>query len=422
MTVRQFKLPVLLTNLIILLSFQAGMGREFNEDSLNQTFSERTFGIGQLFALRIIDYYQNQINPKSISRCPFDLSCSNYTAFSIQRYGFWGGAIRFIDRSQFREHQYSSLYYPLAVNSDGLLKLDDGYYCNAETAFHSSIPIAKPDKAVNPPSRIGWADQLFREGDYARAITVYKEVRYFNNDDELKGYCSYQIARCHLGLRQYDKLAIRISQYFSRDDLTSEQSSRATQLMGLAYAMQKLTPLAEMQFDRAFSLHNNSLTDIYLAWMVAEQGDWRLAQDRFSNSAKVYADRGSTATRLSEWASLMGQAEHIPRKSALTAGLMSTLFPGSGQIYCGHTVDAIQAFVYVTGFGLATWAAYRYESSFHQARIGTYVGSMFTLSFHIANIWGAQRTAKYRNNRYYEEILNPIRKRAIQLEFDLPAP
>ncbi|MDP8229101.1 MAG: hypothetical protein P9M15_06580, partial [Candidatus Electryoneaceae bacterium] len=63
-----------------------------------------------------------------------------------------------------------------------------------------------------------------------------------------------------------------------------------------------------------------------------------------------------------------------------------------------------------------------YESSFHQPRIGTSIGALFTLTFHIANIWGAQQTALYRNHRYRNDIIGPIRNNAIQLEFDLPAP
>ena len=409
--------------IFMLLPLQTALCDNVNDrDSLNQWQQERTFSPGRMFALALIDHYQGAINPKSISRCPFYLSCSNFAAYSVRKYGLCGGVIRFVDRFQFREHPYSSLYYPLAVNGGGIMKLDDRFYCDIEADPPIISPHITSDVSDDPPSRLGWADQLFREGDYERAITVYKEIGYFADDDAIKKRCSYQVARCYLGLGRYQQVAIRISRYLSFDDLTSEQASRATLLMGLTYAMQRLTPLAEMEFHRVLDADNSHLAEIYLAWMAAERGKWRIAQDGFSRAGESFHSDDRTVQQLQRWALRIGQADQIPHKSAWKAGLLSTVIPGSGQMYCGHTVDAVQAFIYVTGFGLATWAAYRYESSFHQPRIGTSISALFTMTYYISNIWGAQRTALYRNHRYREDLLDPIRNSAIQLEFNLPAP
>lgn len=76
----------------------------------------------------LIRFYQKKISVKSISRCPFDISCSRFALKAIERYGLFIGILFFIDRNFYREHKFAFLYYPLIENEDFILLLDDHFY------------------------------------------------------------------------------------------------------------------------------------------------------------------------------------------------------------------------------------------------------------------------------------------------------
>jgi putative component of membrane protein insertase Oxa1/YidC/SpoIIIJ protein YidD len=83
-------------------------------------------------AVRLIRFYQTDININSISRCPFAISCSNFAMQAIRKYGFGIGILIFIDRICFRENQAAYLYYPIKRNERNQSRLDDTYFLTGE--------------------------------------------------------------------------------------------------------------------------------------------------------------------------------------------------------------------------------------------------------------------------------------------------
>ena len=81
-----------------------------------------------LCANMLIGFYQNNISTRSISRCPFYISCSHYAYMATNKYGLLPGICFFIDRNFYRENIASFYYYELRENNDGILKLDDSFY------------------------------------------------------------------------------------------------------------------------------------------------------------------------------------------------------------------------------------------------------------------------------------------------------
>ncbi len=74
-----------------------------------------------------ISLYQRDISTQSISRCPFEISCSRFAIRSIADHGVFGVAL-FIDRYFYRENIESFINYKLIKTNNGLLKLDDKLY------------------------------------------------------------------------------------------------------------------------------------------------------------------------------------------------------------------------------------------------------------------------------------------------------
>ncbi|MGH7451093.1 MAG: DUF5683 domain-containing protein, partial [bacterium] len=97
-----------------------------------------------------------------------------------------------------------------------------------------------------------------------------------------------------------------------------------------------------------------------------------------------------------------------PKKSPFIASSLSFVLPGSGQLYSGHTYDAVQAFLFTASFGFAAYAIYKYEHSFKEHLELTYIGISITAIFHAAKVIGANRTAHYRNWKKNRDFIKSI--------------
>jgi len=80
----------------------------------------------------LIVQYQTKISTRSVSRCMFEISCSDYATKAIDEKGVILGIAYFIDRNLYREHRFARGYYPLVVNPDESLKLSDSFYLTNE--------------------------------------------------------------------------------------------------------------------------------------------------------------------------------------------------------------------------------------------------------------------------------------------------
>ncbi|MBN2105387.1 membrane protein insertion efficiency factor YidD [bacterium] len=81
-----------------------------------------------ILSFNAIKFYQKKISTKSISRCPFYISCSNYAYLAIEKYGLLIGICYFIDRNFYRENIACFYHYELRENKEGILKLDDSFF------------------------------------------------------------------------------------------------------------------------------------------------------------------------------------------------------------------------------------------------------------------------------------------------------
>jgi putative component of membrane protein insertase Oxa1/YidC/SpoIIIJ protein YidD len=77
--------------------------------------------------IKAINYYQEKISPQSISRCPFEISCSNFAKKAIEKKGVFG-LIIFLNRYYFRENAECFSKYKIVQTQEGILKLDDASF------------------------------------------------------------------------------------------------------------------------------------------------------------------------------------------------------------------------------------------------------------------------------------------------------
>lgn len=93
------------------------------------------------------------------------------------------------------------------------------------------------------------------------------------------------------------------------------------------------------------------------------------------------------------------------KKSALLAGIMSGIIPGSGKIYAGKTGEGIASMLATTGFGLITWENYRKLGAGNLKTL--FFGGIFLASY-VSNIYGSVISVKIAEQNYADATHNQI--------------
>ena len=112
--------------------------------------------------------------------------------------------------------------------------------------------------------------------------------------------------------------------------------------------------------------------------------------DTFTETLRDFAEAGSA----------------LPQKSALLAGVLSSIVPGSGKMYTGQWLEGIYPLALV---GLAGWRTY---DSFRDTRFrstGFWIYLSIGVYFHVANIYGSAVSAQNYNREQRNELLKRIK-------------
>jgi tetratricopeptide (TPR) repeat protein len=265
------------------------------------------------------------------------------------------------------------------------------------------------------PRYLGFADDLFRQEDYYRAITEYKRALYEFPADSVANYCRVMIARAYR-LSGHLESSIRYSEsVLSRDSVQFRLRQRARLNLGLCYLDSKLPQLAKEHLELYAARDSTSSGLLCLAEMAILNRNIDSAAKLIRTAADRERD-ANNSQQLIALAEVVSREGLEGRKSPLLAGAMSFFLPGSGQWYCRHQYDGIQAFIYTASLAYATFAMYRYERSDHRHLGWTYVGVSITAMFHAGNIIGATRTARYRNWRRESDLYDRVRKIVMSYE------
>ncbi|MBN2789197.1 MAG: hypothetical protein JXR69_03330 [Candidatus Delongbacteria bacterium] len=112
--------------------------------------------------------------------------------------------------------------------------------------------------------------------------------------------------------------------------------------------------------------------------------------------------------------------------------LLSSIIPGSGQLYSGFTFDALSSFSYVATSGSAVYATWRYEFSKKESDRNYVLPAITSIGFtifYITNLYNSVNVAEKANlfnqSQYYSKILDKFKliiddnKYFLKLNFDI---
>jgi hypothetical protein len=288
----------------------------------------------------------------------------------------------------------------------------------------------------------GYAASLVRERDYYRAISVWKELKYRAAEPLVRHRLSMHIACAYRASQRYTSTLSATIEVLNAEDSDQAMRAQAYLLNGESYLGLKIPFQAAVQLRRAEQLARAdsptaNRTQVMLGVADMDAGDYAAAGIRFrAVMARTHTAATNTTARAranandeseasgaaaqaqlfamaSDFAARADQAPAMPSRSPLFAAILSAVIPGAGQAYTGHWVDAAQAFLFVGAFGFTSYMSYSYEKQGDRPFVFTATSLAITGIFHVSNIIGAERTARFYNQRKRDLYISAVRDRAL---------
>lgn len=268
--------------------------------------------------------------------------------------------------------------------------------------FHS-IPVFSEPDYYSPQAVYNFADWLYDEGDYKRAVGEY--LRYlFISQKQPDDTIIYRIACCYQKTGEHNK-AIMAFERLITEYHASELKTQAR--YGICYSLFKSGRYEDsLQFIEGTlgTVKNHDqfllLKGINLLYLKQYQEAYTLLE---AYNATDNLRQKLVARELME---LTDKALNPDQRSPVLAVLLSAVIPGSGKMYAGHAGDGLFSLITIGIFG--GMAAYSfYEEGLYSVKAWVYasIGGLF----YLGDVYGSAVAALRYNDTYQNKIVQQIR-------------
>ena len=262
-------------------------------------------------------------------------------------------------------------------------------------------------QTFNADDLLGFAQSLFREGDYLNAAHEYQRYLFLYPNTAQSDFVQLHIAaayqnagRLDAAIESYQSL---IQNYPQSPFIERARSNVAQcQLLSGDHAA-SITSLRQFLSDYPES-ELVPRAQFIIATIYMDRKNWTAAvhewqQVRTTHPQTPFAEISDQLIRMAQ------QAESLPRRSPVTAGLLSTFFPGLGQIYSGRYSAGVYSLL---AFG-TTAAATAYYTDQERYEVAIPLG-IIGLFFYINNVYDSLQFAKAFNQRRENQLRDGLRK------------
>jgi len=265
--------------------------------------------------------------------------------------------------------------------------------------MHLSFVQAWGDSGGEAEHVFGFAETLYEEGDYFRAIGEYKRYIYLfttgslPNADNRTEKATFRIAEGYYQAKRWPEAIVACNQFLSKypaSPLYFEMlylKGRVEKLSGRyddALRTLDLIVIANPPNYRDKALYQKAL-------IMLERTDWRGAGDNLrqvSQGSPLYPTTSAFAAEIEK-------KEYVPHKSPVTAGLLAAVLPGAGHLYAERPRDALVAFLLNGAF---IWGAA--ELFQHDNYVAGGIFAFFEVGWYTGNIYSAVSSVyKYNRNK-----------------------
>ena len=278
-------------------------------------------------------------------------------------------------------------------------------WCSCCLFLFISLPVHS--QSVNADNLLGFAQSLFREGDYLNAVHEYQRYLYLYPNTAQGDFVQLHIAAAYQNVGQlnaaieaYQSL---IQNYPQSPFIERAQSNIAQCQLLSGDQTASITSLRQFVSDYPGS-GLAPRAQFIIATIYMDKKDWTAAieewkQVRTTYSQTPFAEMSDQLIRMAQ------QAESFPRRSPVTAGLLSTFLPGLGQVYSGHYSAGVYSLL---GVGTtAAGTAYYIDQERYEVAIPLGIIGLF---FYINNIYNSLQSAKTSNQQHDNQLRNALRE------------
>lgn len=262
-------------------------------------------------------------------------------------------------------------------------------------------------RAAEPDSekQFDFAESLFQEGDFFRAITEYKRFIFYYPEDELVEDAYFKIGESYFSAGRWEE-TISSMEEFLEEFPESELADAALFIKATAQKNLKRFDEALTSFSQIIKRGTEPYKEqaIYQSAMVfVARSDWEKARSTLSmmpESSPLYPAAKTFSTGLEK-------IDDIPSKSPTVAGALAAVLPGAGHVYTERYRDATIAFLLNGAF---IWSAVELFRKEEYVTGG--IVTFFELGLYSGNIYSAVSSAYKYNERSKGDYLKELQERS----------
>lgn len=249
---------------------------------------------------------------------------------------------------------------------------------------------------------LAFADHLYGQKDYYRAITEYKRFLFLEPLGADAVTAEYQIGMSYL---RGEKLETAVQVFSDLADRHIKEAIGRQALLMTAEAYAKLNQHREAQDSLEKCLQrypenpDNDAVRMEIGWHLLCQGETALAREAFLRCGAESPLRSQAEKMIAETSGY----DALPLTSPVLAGSLSAVLPGAGQLYVGRPRDGVVAFLVNGVLILAAAEAFDKNQNF--------AGSVFALldvSWYAGNIYNAVNGAHKVNRSRKQDFLDEV--------------
>jgi TM2 domain-containing membrane protein YozV len=234
-----------------------------------------------------------------------------------------------------------------------------------------------------------FADFLFCENDYLRAIDEYEKYLDVTADDTVE----YKIAYSFLQMQNYKKAIEKFS--IIRYSSSFYESSKFQKLKANFLINDSLAFIneADSLIQSKSEFAQNALKLKYCSYLFSD-----LLPPKENFLIPFDSNEKTKISSFYDW------KKSPPYKNEILAGILSAIVPGSGKIYTQNYGDGIAAFILTGLFGYLAYTNFDHD---HDFRAWVFTGA--SIFFYAGNIYGSIASAQIFNAQINFEFNDGVR-------------
>jgi TolA-binding protein/TM2 domain-containing membrane protein YozV len=265
---------------------------------------------------------------------------------------------------------------------------------------------------IDAEKQFSFAETLFAEGDYYRAISEYKRFAFFFPENKLVETCHYRIGESYYRAKRWQEAQGAFTTFITKYP-ASPMIPGALYLKGMTEKQLRRYMDALSSFEGVIKSKSNEFADkaVYQsAFVHMEMEEWQKARETLSLVPKDSRLFGSASFIASE----LLHIDDLPSKSPAMAGTLAAILPGAGHLYTDRPTDALVAFLLNGTFIFGAVELFRHENY-----VAGGIMTFFELGWYTGNIYSAVSSAHKYNKRMREDFIEYLKEMgSISLQHD----